>query len=214
MTIDVARGDSQPVSSRSSSRARAQAVPNFAFLERLKYETAAEHAAIESATGILDPGLGLEGYRAYLERSFGFYRIVEPQLRELGAWDALKLDATEREKLPFLAEDIVLLGNTEPASIRGCDAGPAFASTAEAVGGAYVLEGSTLGGRVISRLIQSSFGPAAPRSFLECYGTETGKQWQLFRAALAHFATSASIEDQIIVGARTTFETFTRWLKP
>ena len=45
-----------------------------------------------------------------------------------------------------------------------------FASTAEAVGGAYVLEGSTLGGRVLSRHVQGRFGRDGPRSFLESYG--------------------------------------------
>lgn len=181
-------------------------------LERLKLETAAEHAAIEGATGVMDPGLSLEAYRAYLERTLGFYQVVESQLRQLGVWEALSLRADEREKLPLLAEDIVLLGNIEPASIRSCNAPPVFASTAEAIGGAYVLEGSTLGGRVISRHVQSLFGADVPRSFLECYGAETGEKWQAFRAALTRFASSRELEDGMIAGARETFGAFTRWL--
>jgi heme oxygenase (biliverdin-IX-beta and delta-forming) len=213
MTIDVASPESQPSSSPSSSLARARALPRRNILERLKLETAAEHAAIEDAAGVLDPGLDLDRYRVYLERTFGFYQTVEEQLRRLEVWEALNLPAMEREKLPLLAEDIVLLGNLQPVSIRACTAPPAFASTAEAVGGAYVLEGSTLGGRLISRHVQDRFGPDVARSFLECYGADTGAKWQSFRAALARYASSGEIEDRIIAGAQQTFHAFRRWLK-
>jgi len=213
MTTDLARADSQPISSRSSSSARSRGVTPRNFLERLKLETAAEHALIENATGIMEPGLDLERYRAYLERTFGFYMVVERRLRQLVVWEALNLSATEREKLPLLAEDVVILGNLEPASIRGCTVAPVFASTAEAVGGAYVLEGSTLGGRVISRRVVAALGPDAPRSFLECYGANTGEQWRTFCGALSRFASSREIEDRVITGARETFRAFTRWLE-
>ncbi|MET0411678.1 MAG: biliverdin-producing heme oxygenase [Polyangiaceae bacterium] len=213
MTVELASAESQPISSPSSSLARGRAVARRSILDRLKLETAAEHAAIEGATGVMDPGLTLEAYRAYLERTLGFYQAVEGQLRQLGVWEALSLPAAEREKLPLLAEDVVLLGNIEPASIRACNSPPVFASTAEAVGGAYVLEGSTLGGRVISRHVQSRFGADVPRSFLECYGSETGEKWQSFRAALSRFAGSRDLEDRVIVGARETFAAFTRWLQ-
>ena len=95
---------------------------------------------------------------------------------------------------------------------RTTRASPDFASTAAAVGGAYVLEGSTLGGRVISRHIQHLFGPDVARAFLDGYGAETGEQWQSFRAALARFASSRDIEEQVIDGARETFRAFARWL--
>jgi heme oxygenase len=212
MTIDFANVESQPVSSRSSALARARAVTRRSILQRLKLETAAEHAAIEGATGVMDPGLSREGYRAYLERTFGFYLAVEQQLRSLRVWEALNLPASEREKLPLLAEDLVLLGNVEPASIRACTAPPSFASIAEAAGGAYVLEGSTLGGRVISRHVQGLFGPEVPRAFLDGYGADTGERWRTFGAALTRFASSREVEDQIIAGAQQTFRSFARWL--
>lgn len=212
MDIDLSRADSQPISSRSLGRVRARAISG-RFLERLKAETAAEHAAIEAASRVMDPALSIEAYRAYLERTFGFYRVVEEQLRALHVWEALGLAGSEREKLPLLAEDIVLLAEVEPASIRVCDQPPRFASTLEAVGGAYVLEGSTLGGRVISRHIQGLFGPDVPRVFLECYGATTREKWQSFRAALARYATTREMEDRIIAGAQETFRSLTRWLE-
>lgn len=212
MTIELAHLDSPPISSRSSQQLRARGVARRSVLTRLKLETATEHEAIEAVSGIMDPHLSLEEYRAYLERTFGFYLVVEQQLRELGVWEALGLPASEREKLPLLAEDIVLLGNTEPTSIRACDAPPRFSSSAEAVGGAYVLEGSTLGGRVIFRHVRGLFGPDVARTFLDCYGPDTREQWQSFRSALERFASSREVEDRIIAGAKDTFRAFTRWL--
>lgn len=212
MTVELTRAESQPISSPPSSLGRARAQRR-SVLERLKVETAAEHAAIEGATGVMDPGLTRDAYRAYLERTLGFYQVVEPQLRQLGVWEALELSPLERDKLPLLAEDLVLLGNLSPASVRVCDAPPIFTSTAEAVGGAYVLEGSTLGGRVISRHVQRLFGDDVPLIFLDGYGAETGEKWQTFRAALTRFASSREIEDGVIAGARETFRAFTRWLE-
>lgn len=213
MANDAASMESHPISSRSGALVRPRAVRRQRILERLKAETAAEHTDIERAADILNPRLELEQYRAYLERTLGFYLVVEHDLWRMGVWDALGLPAMEREKLPILAEDIVLLGNLEPENISPCPEGPSYGSTAEAVGGAYVLEGSTLGGRVISRHIQRVFGPNVPRSFLECYGSSTGEQWQGFRVALSRYARTRELEDQIISGARETFRTFTSWLK-
>jgi heme oxygenase len=213
MMIDPAHVESQPRSSRPGAHARAPGVARAdTILDRLKLETAAEHEAVEGATGVMAPGLTLAGYRAYLERTFGFYLIVEQQLRAHGVWEALRLPATARQKLPLLAEDLVLLGNLEPASIRACDAPPDFASIGEAVGGAYVIEGSTLGGRVILRHIQRRFGPNVAHAFLDGYGANTGKKWQSFRAALERFASSREIEDRMVAGAQKTFHSFARWL--
>jgi heme oxygenase len=182
-------------------------------LERLKIETAADHAAIEDATGIMSPRLGLDDYRTYLASTFGYYAAVEPKLREAGVWPALQLSASGRQKLPLLRRDLRALGVTELGGLPRCESPPEWSNVAEAVGGAYVLEGSTLGGRVISRHVQQRFGARVPRAFLECYGTRTGESWQAFRVALCRFASSREIETGIIDGARSTFQSFTRWLQ-
>ena len=83
---------------------------------------------------------------------------------------------------------------------------------AEAFGCLYVLEGSTLGGRVISRHVQSRLGSDVPRAFLDAYGSRTGERWQAFRAALAGAPRNRDVDARIIAGARATFEAFTAWL--
>ena len=76
-----------------------------------------------------------------------------------------------------------------------------------------VMQGATLGGRVVSRHIQARFGSHAPRGFLDCYGPSTREQWESFRVALTRLATSRENEDRIIAGAQECFRAFTRWLK-
>jgi heme oxygenase (biliverdin-IX-beta and delta-forming) len=202
MTIQATTIDLEP-SSRRTPRD---------ILARLKLETAPEHSAIEATTGVMHPRLSPLGYRWYLERTYGFYEPVEAQLDRFGVWRALELDPSPRRKLALLMGDIVHLGD-DPAALMLCKAPPELANLAEAVGCAYVLEGSTLGGRVIARHVLSRLGPDVPRSFLECYGSNTGDRWQEFRAALSRFAKSRSIEDDVIVGAKKTFGAFTRWLE-
>jgi heme oxygenase len=178
---------------------------------RLRRETAPEHAAIEAASGILHQGLTCDEYRNYLERWFGFVAPLEAELQRLNVWDALGLDAAERSKRESLESDLAELGATvcalplaELPELRGLP---------EAVGSAYVIEGSTLGGRVLSRHVQACLGARVPRRFLEVYGPHTGERWQAFRAALPTYAVGHDTRDRMIAGAKSTFRAFTHWLE-
>ena len=205
MTQSMIQFEREPSSRRGGSRD---------ILARLKLETAEEHAAIEAATRIMRPDIGLPDYREYLERSFGFYQPVEQMLERVGVWPALELDAAARVKLPLLSRDLLELGR-DPGVLPICASLPQLGGgLPEAVGCAYVLEGSTLGGRVVSRHVQTRLGPQVPHRFLDAYGADTGDRWQAFRAALRWFADSREVENRIIAGARQTFESFARWLKP
>ena len=202
MTIQATTIEREPSSRRAASAD---------ILTRLKLETAREHAAIEGATGIMRADLSLADYRDYLECSYGFYAPVEATLEWFGVWDALGLKAAERMKLPLLERDLAILGR-DIAALPRCDAPPRLGSLDEALGAVYVLEGSTLGGRVISRHLRGQFGNGLPLAFLDAYGEKTGESWQALRQALRDHATSRSVENRIIVGAKATFDSFTRWL--
>lgn len=57
-------------------------------------------------------------------------------------------------------------------------------STAEALGMLYVLEGSTLGGRLILRALRERGVDVSGLAFLDPYGAETGARWRSFLAIL------------------------------
>lgn len=210
MTTQATSVERAPNSQRAPSSQRA---PRQDVLARLKLETAREHAAIEAATGVMKPDLTLDEYREYLEKTWGFYAPAEEILRRLGVWQVLGVPAEERMKLLILERDLAILGQGQPAhDVVVCAAPPRLAGVAEGIGCAYVLEGSTLGGRVISRHIRERFGEESARGFLECYGAKTGENWHAFRAAVLRFAHSPDAENRIIAGAKETFRSFTRWL--
>lgn len=178
---------------------------------RLRRETAPEHAAIEAASGILHQELTCDEYRKYLERWFGFLAPLEAELHRSKVWGALGLDPSKRGKRQRLESDLGELGSTVCAlPLAGL---PELRGVPEAVGSAYVIEGSTLGGRVLSRHVQTCLGAEVPRGFLEVYGPETGERWRAFRAAIASYAVGRETQDRVIAGAKNTFRAFTRWLE-
>lgn len=62
---------------------------------------------------------------------------------------------------------------------------PPAASVAEALGMFYVLEGSTLGGRLILQDLAERGVDDPALAFLDPYGRETGPRWRQFLAVLA-----------------------------
>jgi heme oxygenase len=62
---------------------------------------------------------------------------------------------------------------------------PAPRSAAEALGMLYVLEGSTLGGRMILRALAERGVHDPALQFLDPYGTDTGARWRAFLDVLA-----------------------------
>ncbi|MBL8741635.1 MAG: biliverdin-producing heme oxygenase, partial [Myxococcales bacterium] len=127
-------------------------------MARLKKETASRHAAIERVVPLLDPRFDLVGYRGYLSAMYAFHEPIEEVLATLpGVRDTLP-DFDERRKLPLLARDLDMLAVTRPTEPAPLSRLPRLDSTARALGVLYVLEGSTLGGRVISPHLESRLG--------------------------------------------------------
>ena len=169
-------------------------------LAALRDETAHLHEALESALGLTDPHLTCEHYAAVLS---GFGQVVGP----LEACIAQRLPPrlepffTRRRKAHCLRNDLAWLHAARPGSaaqtvrIDANPAGalgaapehlPAIRTAAEAFGAMYVLEGATLGGRIITRHLERRLGLSDGRgySYFCAYGTEVGAMWQQFRVTL------------------------------
>lgn len=177
-------------------------------LARLRHETRAEHHAIER---VLDPTrelLTLDAYRRWLARLYGFHRPMEPRLRPIPG-----LDMNTRRKTSLLEADLVALGSPDPRSLAVCESLPPLTSAAARFGCAYVLEGATLGGRIVDRHVRRVLGvtPATGGRFLHGYGPRTGEMWQAFGAALTAFADTTATRDEVVAAAIATFRTLRRW---
>ena len=171
-------------------------------LPLLKAHTAEAHARLERVVPLMRDDLTLEAYRAHLLRLHAFYARVEPQLAS--AVEQLGLDPAERLKLPRLREDLAALGEAVlPPGAEGIDA--PLGSFAGRVGALYVLEGSTLGGQLISRHLRRVLPEAAPFRFLDPYGAQTGPQWRAFCAA-AERTVPESAHGEAAAAAKWLFE--------
>jgi heme oxygenase len=183
---------------------------------RLKDETRPLHDAVERAVGIPDRPLTPARYRHLLARFHGYYAPLEDRL---GRADLapVGLDFGARRKAALLEHDLLALGLAAGAvrDLPRCPDLPAVDGLGDALGCLYVLEGATLGGRVITRHVGQTLGlrPGAGCSFFASYRDRVGAMWAEFGAALAAFAAAGGDADAVVRAAKVTFTTLGRWVE-
>ena len=189
-----------------------------AILPRLKQATAERHAALESRSVLLAPGLSRADYCGCLRRFFGYYAPLEARLLRSQGWPGVGLAYAEREKTPQLSRDLAALGITAQglAQTPLCHALPDLRTTARLFGCLYVIEGATLGGQTVTRHLQACLGltPQSGGAFFSGYAQHTGSRWKAFCAHLSAFAHTSGAEDEIVASANDTFSTLDHWLYP
>ena len=189
-------------------------------LEQLEQGTRDLHARIERQVPLLDPALQIDTYRAFLESMLGFYQPFEDALAVF-PWHRAGLDLDQRRKARLLIDDLQRLGHDHGslASIRRCRDLPCPADLLEAMGCLYVVEGATLGGRILMRSVHRTLrlSPVSGCAFLASYGNAVGCMWRRFGEALVR-AERTSTEagtaaaPSMVTAARDTFAKLDRWL--
>ena len=187
-------------------------------LARLKAETAARHDALERRLDVFGRLDTLDAYRALLGRFLGFYEPIEERIRLVERHGRLPLSLDERWKTERLKRDLATLGCSAggiAALPRSADL-PPLATAADAFGCLYVLEGATLGGQVIARLLTRHFGlgPDSGGAFFASYGRRVGPMWRELGVALASYTDQAGAHDAVVRSAHATFAAFERWMAP
>jgi len=180
-------------------------------LQRLRSETASQHAAIESQMPLLDPEMSRLTYIHLLQLFWGYYSPLEERLRSQSFEG--RYPWSDREKTPRLISDLRALGATTNGLAR-CENLPCLDSPAEILGCLYVIEGASLGGQIIAKHLHANLGltPETGASFFSGYGVNTGPYWLAFRTFLSEFSASLEQDDQIVVSANATFQTLADWL--
>lgn len=185
-------------------------------LQIVRIETADWHARVEKLVPIFSDSFSLDNYTTLLEQFYGFYAGFERELaRRSATLDELLPDWRERLKLPLLQEDLLWLGRTEAElkALPVCSQLPAIYYNSELFGALYVSEGSTLGGQVITKHLQASFGLQRGRgvSFFAGHADRTGAMWQAFTNTFCRVA--ATPDTHVIVhAAQSTFQALWIWL--
>ena len=159
-------------------------------------------------------------YMGLLLRFYGFYAPLETHLDGRSEWDELQLDYAPRKRLAALTADLVALGWSEAAiqQIIACAPLPPLESAAQIGGLMYVLEGSTLGGTMISRRLRQSLGVhpeiGGGGQFFYSHGPQVGRMWRDFTTALEAYSDgNGRVKDEeIVASAQATFACMEEWL--
>jgi heme oxygenase len=188
----------------------ATAAPSIVALLRSQTEDA--HSALEAQLGVLDQPASTEFYTHLLLRFLGFHLVWEEDLQ---AFPALARELRTRSRIRHLRHDLKNLGLTEAETSRAPLCGDAHRVTtdaARALGSFYVLEGSTLGGQLITKHLSGArWPPAEGLTYFNPYGSRTGVVWRSFKRWLEIQAEHHAADD-IVSGARGTFVVLQKWL--
>lgn len=186
-------------------------------LDALRSSTATAHRRLEQRLALVDPGLSSARYRAIVEAMWGYHAPLEARLAAAGAWEAVGLDGRARRRVHHLHRDLVALGRTEAAIERlpRCERLPSVSTPAEAIGCLYVIEGSTLGGRVVLRHVRRCVGVDVESGarFFAGYGEHTAARWQETCAAIARFDRQPRAIERASRSAVDTFASLEAWLE-
>lgn len=189
-------------------------------LSRLRDATSDAHRQLESTIDIGTAVSSVASYESLLTKFLAFHAALEPPLERLLQKEGFGYRPQERLKSPWLKADLSALGRTagEIDSLPPVPAAllPDLELPAQGWGCAYVLEGSTLGGRHISAMLDAR--PQIPenaRQFFRSYGAQTGGKWTEFLQALECFGSSTSPagHDHAAAAACRTFRSLQLWMQ-
>jgi heme oxygenase len=177
--------------------------------DALKASTREQHRLLEASNPLPN---SLPDYVAQLVAFYGFVKPWEERLATvLPESDPIRHGRT---KSGWLEADLAFFGYdaARRRELPRTSTLPSTSSRAEILGAAYVLEGATLGGQVISRHLEETLGLRGGEgySFFRSYGERVGSQWQEFRAELLR-ASSPADDPVIVEAARNTFALLHEW---
>jgi heme oxygenase (biliverdin-IX-beta and delta-forming) len=184
--------------------------------QEIRNKTAENHIRLEQSSILLPFSKGIltrENYINILQRFYGFFQPLESSLLALPV-DSYLPDYESRRKATSLSTDLKHLLNEAYLPPSLCSNLPALENISQAMGCLYVMEGSTLGGKMIYKRVQQELGLdyTSGASFFYGYGNETGQKWKSFQQALISFTENSHTEQDIIKAANDTFTMFKQWL--
>jgi len=183
-------------------------------LTRLRNATETLHRKIEKDLDLLRPSFTLGQYVALLGRFWGFH---QPWESEMDALLELELPGffAPRKKLENIEADLRFLGfeSEDLLHIPVCGKLPPLKRIGSALGSLYVIEGSSLGGRILARHFGGHLGiaPDAGCRFFSGYGERTGEMWSAFRELMA--GRPPAEDEEMLEASVATFELLGRWLE-
>lgn len=173
-------------------------------LDSIKERTKEDHQSVEKVLITELKSLSsLEEYGHLLERLYAFYKPLEDEI-QLAIDTTFISDISARKHTERLLQDIHAIHASfkpdttfNPLSIS---------STSYALGILYVIEGSTLGGQIIVKMLdkQLSVTSVGAHTYFDSYSEETQKMWTSFKDSMLKIEATIN-EEEMIRGAKETF---------
>lgn len=121
-------------------------------------------------------------------------------------------DIHERRKADLISQDLIRLGAPVPDLLLPGFL-PAVKNYYEAFGALYVIEGSSLGGNHIAKMIRRKLPEVSDATlFFSGYGDRTNEMWHRFKNRLDNIPGDEAAFKSIQSGARDTFLKFAEWI--
>ncbi|MDB5006435.1 MAG: hypothetical protein JWP45_828 [Mucilaginibacter sp.] len=179
--------------------------------EKLKETTKVNHQSLEKKIVARMRSIGdINDYAILVGIFYSFFGGLELQiLKHLD--QTLLPDYASRRKTGMLGDDLINLTGVL-RSLATAEDLPAIHNHLQAMGALYVIEGSTLGGQIIRKMIakQLNTGNPAGMSFFDGYKDETAVMWERFKQNLdgPYYYNQ---EESIIESANNTFIKLNHW---
>lgn len=151
-----------------------------------------------------------EDYAALLLKFYGFFTPVYDSIDAFIQVDDLP-DYPHRRKPGWILSDLKDL--EVDYSVQLCEQVPYINNNAAAFGALYVLEGSTLGGMIIRKMIAEKLHINKGLSFFSGYGKQTRERWDVFIRSLNDIDNHNISDEMVIQAAVATFTLFKQWLQ-
>jgi heme oxygenase (biliverdin-IX-beta and delta-forming) len=180
--------------------------------DRLKTSTTSSHQNLEKSVLQLIQEIKTSADYGYLLGLFYSYFGGLELLLNASAVKNYVPDYDERRKAGLLKEDLLNLKISNPEICAKEDL-PPIESPFQALGALYVMEGSTLGGVYIIKMIQKKLaGNENSLHFFSGYGDRNPLMWNRFKNALDQSTKNEDEMALIISGAEDTFHRFYEWI--
>ncbi len=183
--------------------------------QTLKHRTEKNHLALEE---LLLPVLRAihtcDDYVSLLKAFYGYFKPVEEAIfRHVN--ERVLPDIQDRRKADYLLKDLSFL-HQQSQHLPLATEIPVMGNVYQAMGALYVLEGSTLGGRSITRMLLKNPQVNLQTDqvqFFNGYGEATGKMWTSFVQVLNQLSTNTVDVEAMVAAADQTFLLFKNWLQ-
>lgn len=179
------------------------------FPKKLKEETAELHQSLENlplSKRLLQPDLTREEYLQYLDLMNDVISEVELEIFPLVS--SVISDIDQRKKVHTFQHDFDSLNFEIKGKKEVFDLSNKENLLPFGLGILYVIEGSTLGGKVIFKHVQKALGLDQNNgaSYFYGYGEKTGDFWKSFMIQLSNYENLHQNGDEIIAGANFAFQ--------